>query len=179
MEIQGLIEIFKMDGDKVLPSIDCYTEPYLKRVMDKYKDPIPALCYLHYMSYPYSQYNNLPDSEKEKSILSTYPGEYSPNDVEIIEALRILTERYESPITNFFKSQKHTMELLTKFHLNLNVNMLDADEKSGNYNPVKKTLLDSSKLAQAYLDLEKKYKEEIKTRLRGGMEGSYDDNFKD
>lgn len=180
MENKGLVKILDVDENgEVMPTIECYTEPYLKAVMSRYDNPIPALCYLYYMTYPYSAYNNLTAKEKEKSILETYPGDYLTEDKELVNAIDILNKRYETPIKRFFMSQKKSLDDISQFHNSFSAKDLDASEKTGTYNTIKKALLDSDKMAQAFANLEKVYIEQVRSRLRGGSEEAYDQNFKD
>lgn len=170
-----LVEILKLDeNNQVVPGLECYTEPYLKAVLDNYKDPIPALCYLYYMTYPYSSYNNFSEEDREKNILLTYPGEYSTEDDVIIRALSELNKRYDSPAKRFFLSQKNTLDILAKYSSNLKVESINDDNMKGNLAGIKKTLLESKKLIDAYRALEDDYNTELQTRIRGGGEIAYD-----
>lgn len=163
------------EKNEVVPTVECYTEPYLKAVIEKYENFIPALCYLYYMTYPYSAYNNLPQDEKEKTILAVYPGEYSKYDDVIQIALKELEKRYETPQKRFFESQKNIFEICSAYYANITVDSINDDAQKGNLNVFRKSLLEAQKTAEAFRNLENDYEKEVLSRNRGGLESSYDD----
>ena len=172
--MDGLVEILKIDDNGVvIPSVECYTEPYLKAVLDYYKDPIPALTYLYYRTYPYSKYNNIPKNKRDDAILEMYPGDYSLEDDVLIEARDQLLEAYKTPITDFYESQKHVFKELAAFNFTINAASLDAGER-GDLKTIQKGLLDASKMARAFQDLENEYKKQLQSRIRGGLDEAYD-----
>ncbi len=174
--MEGLVEILKIDDNGVvIPSVECYTEPYLKAVMDFYEDPIPALTYLYYRTYPFSKYNNFPLHKRDDAIIAIYPGEYSLEDDVLVEARDQLLEGYKTPITYFYESQKHVFNELSKFNFTVNATSLDAGDR-GDLKTIQKGLLDSSKTARAFQDLENEYKKQLQSRIRGGLDEAYDAN---
>ncbi len=170
-----IVKILELNENKeVVPSIECYTEPYLKAVLEAYKDPIPALTYLYYMTHPYSAYNYIPKEDRERSILETYPGEYSIEDLVIVKAIDELEKRYTTPQKRYYESQKNLFDVMSKYYSSITVDAINDDAQKGNINVFKKSLQESKKTAESFSALENLYKEETQTRIRGGYERAYD-----
>lgn len=164
------------EKNEVVPTLECYTEPYLKNIINNYKEEhVKILTYLYYMTYPFSSYNNLPKEEKEESIKEIYKGNYNPDDSLILEALKQLEKRYETPQKRFYESQKNLFEVMSKFYNNVSVESINDDAQKGNINVYKKSLLDAQKTAESFNQLENYYEKELLSRNRGGVESSYDE----
>lgn len=176
MSEKGLVKIFDIVDGELQVSVECHTEPYLKAILDRYTNPVPALNYIYYKTYPWSAYNNFPEEEREEAILNTYPGEYTPEDVEIVEALKELDKRYHTPLKAFYQSQKHIFEVMTQYYSNFNVSMINDDGMKGNLKELRTSNKEAAKLAQSFLELENLYKEQLQSsRLSGGQEAGYDE----
>jgi DNA-binding ferritin-like protein (Dps family) len=175
----ALIKLLQLNEKQVVaPGIDCYLEPYLKAVMDKYKDPIPALTFLYYMTHPLSPYNNLSDEEKEKSILEIYKGEYKRSDKEIKTALKELDKRYESIQKRMLQSTKKAINGIIDFNNTIDMSNITMG-KDGNYSEIINSQLKTPQLMEAYTKIEKAYEESIMTKYRGDLEAAYDEHYDD
>ena len=58
-------EIFDIVSGKIVVNENVLLIPELKAVHDKYKDPIPALSFLHYKYSPKGPYCNTPEADKD------------------------------------------------------------------------------------------------------------------
>lgn len=179
MNQKGMIKIFDIEGGKLELSPECYTEPYLKNILDAYEDPVPALCYVYYNTYPWSMYNNFREEERESAIYNTYPGEYTRDDLVIVEAIRELKKRYETPLQRFYESQRNLLDVISKYNAGIKTTDVDSDGMRGNLKVFKDQLKDSKNTAAAFLELENLYKEQLQTKLSGGLEAAYDEDFID
>lgn len=174
---KGLVQIFNIEGGDITLSPECYTEPYLKAIVKKYKDPIPALCYIYYKTYPWSAYNNFEEDKRDEAIMNTYPGEYSLEDPEIIIAVKELELRYDTPIKKFFMSQKKNLDTISAYFNAFDVSKINDDNQKGNLNSLKGYLKDSPILATAFTKLEDIYKKQMNFRNRGGAKAAYDEDY--
>jgi hypothetical protein len=165
------LEILNVENGKVVPGLSCYTIPELKEVLESYDDPIQALTYLYYMTYPKSAYANLKEDEREDVILEDYPGDYSPEDSIILSAIDKLNELYLTATRRFFKNSKKGLETLGDYMATTDI----TDGKEGNFSAFSMTLTRVGKTIKEFKELEKIYEEETGSSLRGGGDASYDE----
>ncbi len=166
-----IIDIFEIQEDRVIPTINCHNIPQLKAILDKYKNPIPPLCYIHYLTYPRSVYINLPEVEKEETILYDYPGEYSPEDKEIQEAISKLNSLYMTPTRRFYFQNKKALENMGNYNATAEITA----GMHGNYSALSMNLTRTGKIMEEFRKLEKMYEEETQSSIRGGWASSYDE----
>lgn len=153
--------IFEIVNGKVVINENVLLIPSLKRVKDKYKQPIQALTYLYYMTYPNSPYRNIPEIDKSDKIVKDFPGDYSPLDIEITEALSWLEEHYLTPTRRFYLSNKVAIEKLGQY---LEAVILDDSKETGNISHVLRMVEKCGKVIEEFKKLEKQHDEEMKKR---------------
>lgn len=168
------IKIFDISNGKVVINEECLTIPELKAVVEKYENPIPALCYLYYMFDPSSSYSNNTFDEKEEAILKDYPGEYTTEDEVIIKASEKLQKLYITPTMRFYLDNKILLERVGKFARNSEI----SSGRDGNINSFQMQLKSLGKTIEEFKKLElivQQELDEMNTRVRGGKKRAYDD----
>lgn len=154
-----------------MPTEDCWLIPELKAVMENYEDPIPALSFLYFMVDPLSPYMNLPEDDKEETIISDYPGEYTSEDDVIITALSKLTTLYETPLMRFYKNAKKGLERLGEYLATTSI----TEGRDGNLAAYSAALTRMAKISQDAKLLEKMVEEENNSEtIRGNKKDSWD-----
>lgn len=162
--------IFEIVNKNVVVNENVLLVPCLKRVYEKYKDPIQALSYLYFMTYPNSPYRNVPEIDKSDRISKEYPGDYSPLDKEITEALSWLEEHYTSPTRRFYLSNKTAIEKLGQY---LDGVILDDSKETGNITHVLRMVEKCGKVIEEFKKLEKQHDEEMR-KTRTNTKIAYD-----
>jgi hypothetical protein len=79
--------MFDIVQGNVVINHNCLSIPELKAIHDEYEDPIPAFNYLHFLFDIDSPYINMPDMEKEETLLIDFPGDYTLEDPVMIAAI--------------------------------------------------------------------------------------------
>jgi hypothetical protein len=167
------IKIFDIHNGNVIINHNCLSIPELKAVHDAYEDPLPAFNFLHYMYDIESPYANIPEGEKEEVIIHDFPGDYTLEDEEMINAIKKLEQLYVTPTYRYYQDNKILLEKLGEFARTAkitagrdgNISALTAQIKS-----VGKTIMEFKQLEKVVLaELE-----ETKGRARGGKKLAYD-----
>lgn len=165
-----MTKIFDIENEKVIINQNCLLIPELKAVYDFYEDPIPAFSFLYYMTEPKSAYNNLPEDERENSILYDYPGDYTLEDEVIINALVKLEKLNLTPTLALLKGGKIGLEKLTRYLMTQEI----LAGRDGNMAAYISSLKSIAQINKEYKQLEKQAEEEIQVQGRGGIEFSFD-----
>lgn len=163
------IKIFDISEGKVTINENVLLIPELKAIVDNYEDPIPPLCFVHYMTDPLGPYANLPTSQKEEIILEDYDGDYTVDDEPIYKAIEKLNKMYETPSMSLLRDAKVGLETLGN---HLRVSRI-TEGKEGNFAGFIAALKSIGKISQEFRMLEKEVEEEL--RIRGGGEIGYDE----
>lgn len=167
------VKLFDIYNGNVIINHNCLSIPELKAVHDAYEDPIPAFNFLHYMYDIESPYANIPEEEKEDIIIHDFPGDYTLEDEEMINAIKKLEQLYVTPTYRYYQDNKILLEKLGEFARTAkitagrdgNISALTAQIKS-----VGKTIMEFKQLEKVVLaELE-----ETKGRARGGKKLAYD-----
>jgi hypothetical protein len=164
-----MISIFDISGGRVVINPNCLLIPELKKINEKYEDPLPALCFIHFITDPKSPYFNLPEDSKEESVMDDYPGDYTTEDPDIIKAVEKLNKLYETPSMHLYKSSKGLSEKLARYFDQTDI----SEGRDGNLTAV---LSHFSKLTSTMENLNKASKiiQEELGSARGGQEISFD-----
>ena len=166
-------DIFDIDNNHIVINPNCLLIPELKAVVDKYKNPIPALSFLHFRYYPKGPYVNVPEEDKDEIILADFPGEYTLEDEEMIAAINKVDFLCTSPTYRYYLDTKCLMEKLGKY----GKDSVITSGRDGNQTAMKSQLKDAGKIFSDFKELEKLAAEEIdqfKSRIRGGKRVAYD-----
>lgn len=166
-------EIFDIANGKVVVNENVLLIPELKAVHDAYKDPIPALSFLHYMYHPKGPYCNTPVEDKEGILLLDYPGEYTLEDPQMIAAMVKMDSFMISPTYRYYLDSKVLLEKLGKFGRTSPV----TSGRDGNANVLNSQIKSVGKTISEFKQLEKIVNQELdehKTRVRGDKKKAYD-----
>lgn len=166
-----MIEIFDIEDDKVKVNVNCLMIPELLAVTKKYEHPVSPLSYIYHKTSPKSAYGNIPESDKDEVLLSDFPGDYSPEDEEIVKAIEKMNFLYTTPTRKFFLNAKKGLETLGEYLSTAQI----SDGKDGNFAAFGMSFTRIGKIIQEFKQLEKFYEDESKTNLRGGWEKGYDE----
>jgi hypothetical protein len=166
-------EIFDIENGKVVVNSNCLLIPELKAVVDRYTDPIPALCFLHYKFAIKGPYCNTPEDELEDVLQQDFPGEYTTEDEEIIMATNKLSMLYETPTVRYYNSVKGLLERLGVFAKTAVV----TTGRDGNMNSLLSQVRTVGKTINEFKVLEKSVLQELdegRGRNRGDKKLAYD-----
>lgn len=148
--------------------------PVLRRVKDAYKDPFPALKFLRYRFDPRGPYCDVPEEEKDEILLKEFPGEYTLEDQEMLEAI----EWFESKITptyRYYLDNKVLLEKLGKYARNATI----SSDRDGNLAALQRQAQTAGKTILEFKQLEKVVEQELeelgKSKNRGSQESGYDE----
>lgn len=159
------IRIFEVVNGKLIINDQCLRIPELKAIVDRYKDPIPALSYVDNMTAPDSPYSNLPEDERQQTAQEDAGGDFGLEDDEITEAIKKLDSLYYTPTKRYFEAIKRSLDM-TCAQLD-SITQLDFNSKDGNAEMVDKMQMNAGKKIEAFKKLEKIKDEEVKVALRG------------
>jgi hypothetical protein len=166
-------EIFDIVSGKIVVNENVLLIPELKAVHDKYKDPIPALSFLHYKYSPKGPYCNTPEADKDDILLLDFPGEYTLEDKEMIKAMEKLASFMMSPTYRYYLDNKILLEKMGKFGRMATV----TSGRDGNASVLNSQLSKVGKTISEFKQLEKVVQQELdehKSRVRGEKRKAYD-----
>lgn len=164
------VKIFDLNEGIVVINENVLLIPELKRIHETYEDPIPAFCFVHFMTDPTCPYANLGESDREEILLHDYPGEYSTEDEPIYEAINKLRTLCETPSMDLRNNAKAALKSLSTY---LKTAVIRDDDKSGNLSFFLSALKSIAKINQEYRILDKDVEEEM--RIRGDKNLGYDE----
>jgi hypothetical protein len=165
-------KIFDIENNKLVINEHILSIPELKKVYEKYDDPIPALLFLRNMTDPEGPYNQLDEFDKEDAILYDFPGEYTTEDDEIIAALAKLKSLNTSETYRYYLANKELLDKLSRYATSVDV----TDGKNGNLPELIALVKSTGKTIQEYNILKKETERELKKlKARGGEHFSYDE----
>lgn len=170
MSESKIFDFFDVENDRVVVSPNVLLVPEFRRLVEKYKDPIPALTYVRQMTHPSSPYRNSPEADKPELIARDIQGEYSLDDPELILAVSKAEEFYLTPTRRFYFDAKVGLERMGTY---LRTTIINSG-RDGNDTTYLSFLKSVGKITAEFKILEKEYQEEV-ALLRGGAESSYDE----
>lgn len=166
-------EVFEIEGGVVKVNENVLLIPELKAVHDKYKDPIPALSFLHYKYHPKGPYCNVPEVDKDDILLMDFPGEYTLEDEEMIKAMEKMASFMVSPTYRYYLDNKELLEKLGRFARTAPITA----GRDGNINAMLSQIKSTGKTITEFKQLEKTVQQELdehKSRVRGDKRKAYD-----
>jgi len=173
MEKTMIPEIFDITNGKVVVNENVLLIPQFKAIIEEYKDPIPALSFLHYMYHPKGPYCNTPAEDKEGILLLDFPGEYTLEDPVMIAAIAKMDEFIISPTYRYYLDNKLLLEKLGKFARTAPI----TSGRDGNINAMLSQIKSTGKTITEFKMLEKTVQQELdehKSRVRGEKRIAYD-----
>lgn len=166
-------ELFDILNGQVVINHNCLSIPELKAIYDKYKNPIPAFNFLHYLYSPKGPYCNVPEDDKEEVLITDFPGEYTTEDPEIIKARKKLETFLDTPTYRYYLDNKYLLEKLGKFARDTPI----TSGRDGNLTALNAQIKFVGKTILEFKILEKTVLQELeegKARARGNKRIAYD-----
>lgn len=166
-------EIFDIENGQVVINHNCLSIPELKAVNEKYKNPIPAFNFLHFLNSPKGPYCNVPEEDKEEVLLGDFPGEYTLEDDEMIKAINRLSSFLDTPTYRYYLDNKFLLEKLGKFARNATI----TSGRDGNLTALNAQIKSVGKTIMEFKILEKTVLQELeegRSRTRGDKRKAYD-----
>jgi len=163
------IKIFDINEGKITINENCLLIPELKEIVDTYEDPIPPLCFIHYMTDPLGPYGNLNPMDREQTLLEDYPGDYTVDDDPLCKALDKLSKLYETPTRKLLRQAKVGLNTLGNYL----ERAIITDGKDSNSVSFQSALKSIGKISQEFRALEQEVEEELK--VRGSANLGYDE----
>lgn len=160
-----MVKIFDINEGIIVINETCLLMPELKTIVDTYENPIPVLCYVHYMADPKSVYRHLPQEEMEELILKDYPGDYTVDDEPVYKAIEKIKRLYQSPTMRLLEDAKIGLKKLGDY-LRLTEVTADKDGSGVNY---RQTLASIAKISREFRDLDNDVQEELRVRGQGNL----------
>ena len=167
------------EANAVIPSVNCYVLPELKNLINKKEkqevDVIPYLTYLYFMCDPMSPYSNLPEEDKETTILEDIKSRFDVDIIkgeepELIIAKEKLDKLEDTPTQRIYKA---TTIIADKIAATAIITEID-DSKEGNMNIWLSFLKGADDVLKKVNNATNLYKEEIKGR--SNIELGYDED---
>ena len=166
-----MITIFEIQDDKVAITPNVLLIPEFKALVDTYKEPIAALSYIYFMCHPESPYADVPENDKQEIISNDVGGDFGLEDDEIEAAIKKAEMLYVTPTRRFFLNAKRGLETMGDYIGKASI----TEGKDGNFSTLQMAYTRIGKMIQEFKVLEKEYKEEVGSALRGSSELSYDE----
>jgi hypothetical protein len=170
-----MIELFTVENGVIVPTVHCHTITYLKTIMDNYPDNyLKVYMYLFYMTCPNSKFNpyfNMPEEEKEETILNDIDADFSTEDDMIILAKDKCEQLYETPTMRAYKGISRMMERLAKYMSDTEI----SHGRDGNLTSIINAAAKYDGIRNSFKGIAKDLQDEQATsRRRGGSQGAYD-----
>lgn len=161
------IKLFDLQGNKVIPSIHCYTISWLKILIDEYPENyLKIFSYLQYMSswnVDDNPYLAMKEEDREETITKDLEIDFSLDDDLIQEALEKCQTMHELPSYRLWRSAKNGIDKIRDYLDSVKV----TSGKDGSNADFRATLKDLPNLQKAYNDGYKDFMEESKIMIRG------------
>ena len=145
-------KIFNIERGKIVINENCLLIPELKEVVNKYKDPIPALSFLHYYFDVEGPYFNLIEKDKEKSLIKEFKGTYKLDDKVIIDALIKLKELNITTLYQYYLDNKCLVEKIGQWSRDVEVTDDNIAKASNQIKFVSKTISEFKELEKTVLE---------------------------
>lgn len=170
-----IVSLFDIQNGKVVPTVHAYTLSFLKDIMDKYPDTyIKIYEYLFYMTCPNPELNpffNLPEEDKESTILQEIKINFSLDDELILNGLEMCKKLYATPTSRAHDGAKAMLDKISKY---LNSTSINANSKDGNGTFILAAMKNLTDMRRTYKDAYKDLEEEQKSHIRGNQNIAYD-----
>lgn len=154
---------YDTDSGRITITENAYLISEIKALIDKHKYPEPYLAYVHLMTAPDSPFVNLPETQKEESIvyeITISLGEFDVTDELLEQAVEKFNLLYVSKAKNYYDSLGMLMDKVAKY-------AKDAEISDENLTEVNKMLREAGATLRSYKEVEKQVDEEMKTKMRG------------
>lgn len=168
-----MLQLFDVQGKKVVPSANTYMIPELHALIKNFPDEyLKVLAYVFFTTCPdgSNPYVNMDETLKEEVIIADLkPFNFYLEDMSIEVAKDKCRKLYETPVLRTFMGAKKMLDKIGKF--------LDEEEvttgKDGNATEIRGMMKELTQYWESYNKLENVLKEE-QAKVRGGSKQRYD-----
>jgi hypothetical protein len=168
------IKLFDIQNGVVVPTEHCYIIKFLKEIMlQRPEDYLKYYAFLFYMSSPNLELNpyfNLPEEEKEQTILQAIDADFSAEDDLILDALPKVQQMYQTTLYRNYLNFKKGFDRLGHY---LGTTPIEAG-RDGNATMILQAMKNYDDIRISFLATEKAVKEEQEAVVRGGQRLAYD-----
>lgn len=159
-----LPKIIDYEDGRVKVTVEAYTIPQLKALIDKYDmDVEPYLAYVHLMCYPTSPYRNLPREEKKEEVVYNIQdtiGDFDPEEELLGPALEKMEEYCSTPLSLTVDELEQELHRLRMY---MRTNPI-TDE---NLRARTAYMKDIDNVASAYAKVKEQADKELEIKMRG------------
>ena len=168
--------ILEYEDGRVKVTAECFAIPELKALLDKFgTDAEPYLAYAHYMTAPNSPYVNLPENEKEETIIfdlsQSFPtSDFNATDDTLEEAVKKLESLYTSTVKRYHDSLKISIDKMSTYLRTKEI----TEGRDGNLAEIIRIQKEGLATIRNFKDIEKMVDEEMTFKMKGKDEmGEY------
>lgn len=169
-----LIKLFDVKDGTLIPSEHCSSLVSLKAIKDAFPDKyLTVYLYIFYMTCWYPEDNpffNMPEHEKEETIVKQLKIDFSLDDPSITAAIDFCNKLYDTPAKRAYQGAKAMMEKLAVYFTSTAL----STGRDGNFDSSIRAMEKYDALCKSFKGIEKDYHEEIKNRTMGNRFRSYD-----
>lgn len=170
-----MVRLFDVQNGKVIPTEHCYTLKHLKDIMAQYPlNHMKVYTYLFYMTCPNPDMNpffHFKDVDKEEVILEEIEADFSTEDDEIQQALRLCQKMYETETSRAYNGIKKALDNLADYMAKTSI----TDGRDGNISQIAGVAKNFDAIRQTYKGVFRDLIEEQQSSVRGGQNLAYDD----
>lgn len=169
-----MIKLFDIQNGKVIPSEHCYTLSFLKTIIEKFPiDYLKIYSYLFYMTCPSPDLNpffDVPESDKEELIIKEVDIDFSLDEDEIVDALKMCEKLYQTPTYRAYMGIKTMLDRLARYMETTEIE----HGRDGNITALVNAASKFEQIRQSFKGTYKDLMEEQQSQVRGGQNLAYD-----
>lgn len=168
-----MIKLLEIENKTVKPTEHCHTIKWLKVIMDKWpEDAVKIYAYIFYLACPSEEnpYFNLPEQDKEETIIQDLGIEFSLEEDEIIDALNNAIKLYETPTLRAYMGIKMALDNMAEYMGSTTI----TGGRDGNIAQIRQVAKDFDAIRQSYKGVAKDLEAEQESHVRGGQDLGYD-----
>lgn len=169
-----MIKLFDIQNGKVIPSEHCYTLSFLKTIIEKFPmDYLKIYSYLFYMTCPSPDLNpffDVPESDKEELIIKEVDIDFSLDEDEIVNALKMCEKLYQTPTYRAYMGIKTMLDRLARYMETTEIE----HGRDGNITALVNAASKFEQIRQSFKGTYRDLMEEQQSQVRGGQNLAYD-----
>lgn len=168
-----MIKLLEIENKTVKPTEHCHTINWLKVIMDKWpEDAVKIYAYIFYLACPSEEnpYFNLPEQDKEETIIQDLGIEFSLEEDEIINAINNAIKLYETPTLRAYMGIKMALDNMAEYMGSTTI----TGGRDGNIAQIRQVAKDFDAIRQSYKGVAKDLEAEQESHVRGGQDLGYD-----
>lgn len=159
--------ILEYEDGRIVITVEAFTIPEVNAIITKYENPEPYLAYVYLMSSVDSPYMNLPEEEKEDTIIYNVNetlGEFDSNEKLLKPAVTILSKLWDSKAKRYYDSLGIGMDKVSE---HMRIVEISSAGKDANLSEINRMIREAGSTLKSYKEAERAVDEELKTKMRG------------